>query len=170
MNMQKLLASAVFSTGLLTAGLAGMPAPAFAGSADSTFQITATVEGSCSVSANDVSLGTYDPGAATLEGTGTIDYQCTPGLSPTISLDNGLYGANPNSRVLSSGSSALDYQLYQDNGYSTVWGDGTNGSSVESVTADGNSDSTTVYVAVPTGQTNAAAGSYSDTVTATINW
>ncbi len=170
MNMQKLFASAVFSAGLITAGLAGFPAAAFAGSQDSTFQITATVEGSCSVTANDVSLGTYDPGASTLEGTGTIDYQCTPGLSPTISLNDGLYGVNPYSRILSTGSSSLDYQLYQDAGYSTVWGDGTDGASVESVTADGNSDSTTVYVAIPSGQTNAAAGSYSDTVTATINW
>jgi len=170
LNLQKLPAKALFFAGLTSAGLASLSVPAFAGSAQTQFQISATVAGSCSISATDVNLGAYVPGASTLEGTGTIGYQCTPGLSPAIALDNGLYSPNPNNRILVNNSSSLSYQIYQDSGYSTVWGDGTNGSSVESVTADGNNDTTTVYVAVPTNITGVVAGTYSDTVTATISW
>jgi len=170
MNLRKLFAVAV-SAGVMSACLASLSAPAFAGSADTTFNVTASVAGSCTISATDVDLGAYDPGSAS-DGTGTITYQCTPGLSPAISLDSGQNGGgNPNDRQMSNGGSGLlGYNIYQDDTFSTLWGDGTDGSSTDPVTADGNSDTVTAYVTAPSGQTLVPSGSYTDTVTATINW
>jgi len=160
---------AVVSSGVISACLMARPAPAFAGSADTTFNVNATVAGSCTISATDVNLGTYDPGSA-LNGTGTITYQCTPGLSPSIALDGGSNSSgNPSGREMSGSSGFLSYNIYQDDSDTVLWGDGTDGSTV-SATADGNQDTATTYVTVPSGQSSAAAGSYTDTVTATINW
>jgi spore coat protein U-like protein len=171
MNVKKRLATAILSSSLMAACLACLSSPAVAGSTDTTFNVTASVAGSCTISATDVALGAYDPGNAST-GSGTITYQCTPGLSPSIELDAGQNGGgNPNDRAMSNGASGLlDYNIYQDSGFSTLWGDGTNGSTVENVTADGNSDNVTAYVIAPSGQNSAAAGSYSDTVQATIVW
>jgi spore coat protein U-like protein len=171
MNVKKRLAAGILSSSLMAACLACLSSPAVAGSNDTTFNVTASVTGSCTISATDVALGAYDPGSAS-DGTGTITYQCTPGLSPSIELDAGQNGSgNANDRAMSNGGSGrLDYNIYQDNTFSILWGDGTNGSNVEDVTADGNSDDVTAYVTAPSGQSSAAAGSYSDTVTATIDW
>jgi len=171
MTLRKIFAASVLSTGMMSFYLAGMSAPAFAGSGDTTFNVNATVAGSCTISATNAALGAYDPGSNSFA-TATITYQCTPGLSPAIALDAGQNGGgNPDSRAMSDGASDfLTYNIYQDPSHSTVWGFGADGSPAESVNADGNADNVTAYVAMSPGQSSAPEGSYSDTVTATINW
>jgi spore coat protein U-like protein len=145
--------------------VAGGPALASPPPGQAPFNITATVAGSCTLSAADASLGAYDS-STDLDGTAEITYQCTSGLSPSISLGAPFH-------TLSTGTGGnIDYNLYQDSGHSVLWGDGvTNGSQTEGVTADGSSHNATAYIRVYAGQGGSAwAGSYSDTVTATINW
>ncbi len=169
MKLRRMITAAALSTGMLTACLAILSGPAFAGSADTTFNVTASVAGSCTISATNVDLGAYDPASGS-NATGTITYQCTPGLSPSISLDGGLNSSgNPNGREMAGSPGFLTYNIYQDDSDTTLWGDGTEGST-EAATADGNSDTATAYVNAPSGQTSAPAGNYTDTVTATINW
>jgi len=151
-------------------GLAAVSVPAFAGSSNTSFQINTTIAGSCTVSAGDVVLGAYDSGAG-LTGSGTISYQCTPGTSPSIGLNAGQWAAGDISRRnLFDGAHSLAYQIYSDPGYSVVWGTGSNGASPLSASGDGNNDTATMYVQVFSGQTQLNAGTYTDTVTAEIDW
>jgi len=165
MKLSALIGIAVIGMGL---GLAGQ-ALAVPGS-ESQFQITASVAGSCTISAGDVVLGDYDSGAG-VTGTGTISYQCTPNTSPSIGLDSGQYGAGDvTRRNLFDGAHSLAYQIYSDAGYSSVWGNGTNGASPLSVSGDGNADNASMYIEVFSGQTQLNVGTYTDSVTAEIDW
>src|SRR5689334_19496230 len=66
---------------------------AFAGSATSNLSISATVQDNCTITANSLSFGAYDPvsgnASAPLTGSGTISVTCTSGSSATITLDQG---------------------------------------------------------------------------------
>jgi len=174
MRLRQTFTKAVMASLMMTACLACLSRPAFAGSGDTTFGVSATVAGSCTISATDVDLGAYS-NASNSSGAATITYQCTPGLSPSIALDTGLYGGmngppTTNNRAMSNGAGGLlGYNIYQDAGLGTVWGDGTNGANPKSVTADGNADTVSAFVFVQSGS-SVPAGSYSDTVTATIGW
>lgn len=72
-------------------------------------------------------------------------------------------------RLMTDSSNTLSYNLYTDVTYTTVWGDGTGGSSPVAGTGSGSLQSLTVYGRVPSGQ-GEPTGSYSDTVTATITY
>jgi spore coat protein U-like protein len=61
----------------------------------------------------------------------------------------------------------LTYELYQNSAHSTVWGN-TSGTGVAN-TGNGTQQSITVYGTVDAGQ-NVPAGSYSDTVVATVSF
>ena len=121
----------------------------------------------CSISTTGVAFGSYDVFVGTPRtSTGTITYSCTVGLSIRIELGMGSSGTYA-ARTMRQASEALDYNLYRDSNYATVWGDGSGGTGVFTGTtllAPGN---VTVYGRLPAGQ-NVSAGAYSDTVVATI--
>jgi len=71
--------------------------------------------------------------------------------------------------LMTDGSNTLEYNLYTDAGRTTVWGDGTASSVTAAGTGSGAQQSLTVYGRIPASQ-SVPAGSYSDTVTATINF
>jgi spore coat protein U-like protein len=105
------------------------------------------------------------------DSTGSITYTCVSLLSPiTIDLSK---GSAPTyvPRQMRKGIDTLNYNLYLDASRVSIWGDGTGGSSrygpvspplVTPVTV-------TIYGRVPAGQ-NVRIGSYTDTVTVTINF
>jgi spore coat protein U domain-containing protein, fimbrial subunit CupE1/2/3/6 len=129
---------------------------------------------SCVVSAGGVAFGLYDPTSpGALPSSGTITVNCTVpnGNNPvTIALSAGFSGSF-GTRTMSSGLDTLSYNLYLDAAHSQVWGDGTGGSvtDTQSVTHGKPSFSATVYGLMPASQ-NAAAGSYNDTITVTVNY
>ncbi len=126
---------------------------------------------SCTISATAVSFGTYNPLTPTpLDTTGTLTYQCDFVVFPSITLSMGSSGTYT-ARTMQSGSNTLSYNLYQDAVHLLVWGDGTGGTlaytalvSVPNVPVP-----VTVYGRVPA-QQNAGAGTYADTVVATIHF
>ena len=70
----------------------------------------------------------------------------------------------------SSGNDALSYNLYIDAARSTIWGDGTGGSSTQTINMTGSHPSTlSIYGRVPPLQ-DVSMGSYSDSVMVTINF
>lgn len=129
---------------------------------------TAQLGANCSVSTTGVAFGTYDvfsPSPRT--STGTITYSCTAGLLIRIELATGSSGSYA-ARTLGNGTDSLQYNLYTDGGYATVWGNGSGGTGVFSEIASvGPAVSVPVYARVPAAQ-NVSIGSYSDTVIATI--
>lgn len=151
---------------------------ALAATATGTFSVTATVSATCTLGTTNVAFGMYDPSSgSSTNAAGSIQVTCTSGTTYSIAIDAGANAggatAFSNRRMKANTSDYLGYQLYLDSGRATVWGDGTNGSSLNptsgSFTGDGSQHSYTVYGQVTAGN-YAAPGSYSDAVNVTITY
>ncbi len=148
-----------------------------AATATSNLSVTASVSANCTISTAPVAFGAYDPVSANastaLAGTGTVNVTCTNGASTTVTLgqgsnaNTGSTDAAPARRLKDGGTNYLTYELYQDTGHTTVWGN-TAGTGVAN-TGTGGQTSITVYGTVDAGQ-NVPAGNYSDTVVATVTF
>lgn len=147
--------------------------PALAETDTATFDVTATVNDSCTVFTADLEFGTYDPSGSALEGTTTITAMCTEGTEYDIGLDTGGNGTNATSTtramVDGEGSSYLDYELYTDSSRTSVWGDTVGTDTVNNPSAAGGSNDETVYGEIP-GEQFVTAASYSDTINVTITF
>jgi spore coat protein U-like protein len=104
---------------------------------------------------------------------GTIQANCSSGSSATITLGQGANAASGStdgspSRRLSNGiGDFLNYNLYQDSTANLIWGN-TSGTGVV-INDTGIGVTKAVYAKIPLGQ-NVPAGSYLDTVVATITF
>jgi spore coat protein U domain-containing protein, fimbrial subunit CupE1/2/3/6 len=144
-----------------------------AGSATSSLSTTGTVANNCTISTAAVAFGSYDPvvanASANLDGTGSLTVACTKGAATTFGLDLGSNASGSTRRLTDGASNYLTYQFYQDSGRSTVWGN--SGADLYTPAAAPSKAARvfTVYGRVPSNQ-DVPAGSYSDTVTATVNF
>lgn len=134
-----------------------------------TFDVTATVVDSCTLSAgNTLAFGNYDPNAAEVDGSTTISASCTSGTTADIAIDGGGAADTANRQMSGNtdGTNKLGYQLYSDSGRTTVWGEG-----VDAVTYTGigvlTSEDLTVYGRIAAAQ-DVPVDTYSDTVTVTL--
>jgi spore coat protein U-like protein len=117
-----------------------------------------------------VSFGSYT--GTVISTSGAISVTCTNSTSYSVSLNQGsTTGGAVNARLMAGPSSAtLGYALYSNSGMTTIWGDGTNGTSVVgSQTGNGTAQSIPVYGQIQAGQ-YPTPGSYSDTVVATVTY
>jgi len=142
----------------------------YAATDNTTFQVTATVEDTCEVSATDLTFGTYDPNAGDLDGTSIVTATCTNGTTYDIGLDTGQNAANASTttRAMTDSTNYLDYELYSDSGRTTVWGD-TVGTDTVQQTSGGGAENLTVYGQIP-GNQFVPAASYSDTINVTVTY
>lgn len=132
--------------------------------------VPAASEAACSATAVAVAHGAYNPKATGADNaTGSITVTCNPNAAFSIALSDGGGTGYANRRMLRTPAGyQLNYQLYSNSGRTTVWGDGTGGTSTVSYTSRA-SATATVYGQVPALQ-NVGAGSYSDTVVVTITY
>lgn len=121
-----------------------------------------------------VNFGTYQVfNASPLDSTGSITLYCT-GVQPmdlfTIELGPGASG-NASNRYMLNGAVMLNYNLYLDAPRSTIWGNGSNGTTaLGPLSIDDQTPTTwTVYGRIPAMQ-NVPAGNYSDTVLVTVQF
>jgi spore coat protein U-like protein len=150
-----------------------------AATATSTLTVSATVATTCTISTTaQLAFGTYDPIGANastpLDGTGQINVACTKGTnSPMIGMDLG-QNASGTTRRMTSGTDFLAYEIYQPNPagtgcpYTTAWGN-EGAARYDPGTVNKTGKDITVCGRVPANQ-DVAAGSYTDTVVATINF
>jgi spore coat protein U-like protein len=133
--------------------------------------LPSVAEASCSISTTGVNFGAYDVfDPSPVDSTGSARYQCTGGTdSFTISLSQGSSGTfNPRSMVL--GNSALNYNMYLDAARTSIWGDGTAGTSLFMVSnPSGKPVTVSIFGRIPAGQ-DVAVGSYSDAIVVTIQF
>lgn len=131
----------------------------------------------CTVSVSQaVAFGSYNPfGLTAVDTTGTINLSCSGLVSLylyDISLNQGSWGTF-SQRNMANGSNRLGYNLYTNTARTTVWGDGTSGTSTQGGTClivlGSCSVNLTVYARLPASQ-NVATGSYADSVTVTVNY
>lgn len=132
----------------------------------------------CNVSSTGVAYGVYDStSSSSTNATGNVHVFCTVLLVSVLSQIN--ISLSPGSsgtfapRKMSNGSDQLNYNLYKDAAHTTVWGDGTGGTGIFTdnllIAVLGTSVDHTIYGSIPPGQ-YAAAGSYSDTITVTVEF
>ncbi|MDX1292549.1 MAG: spore coat U domain-containing protein [Hyphomonas sp.] len=132
---------------------------------------------SCSVSANPLDFGTYNPiDSNNVDATGDVSVTCGAlilgvNISYKLALNSGISG-DPLNRVMSNGGNTMNYNLYTNSGRTIVWGDGTGGTGTFSNSyilslIFSRTDHFPIYGRAPTGQ-NIPPGSYSDTLVATV--
>lgn len=143
-----------------------------AATATANLGVSATVTSNCTIATVALAFGNYDPVganlAADLDSNGTVTVACTKGSTATIGL--GL-GGNPSGAVrrMTDGTDFLTYELYQDSNRTTVWGNAGAGLLSPAAAPSKAPRNFTVYGRVQANQ-DVAAGSYSDTVLATVNF
>jgi len=123
----------------------------------------------CTISTTPVSFGSYDVfNSISTPSTGSVTYWCSWAWTISIYLGKGIAGTNTPNRQMASGANRLSYNLYLDAAHTQVWGDPSPSSySTNFVWYSG--ATVTVYGLIPALQ-DVATGSYSDSVTATINF
>jgi spore coat protein U-like protein len=166
-----------FKTTLVAAlAVFALGAAAFATTATSNMSVQATVIANCTITASALDFGNYDPVSANassaLNGSTTVAVNCTNGAAATITMGQGSNAAGGSTddaplRRLKTGTNYLSYYLYQNAGRTTVWGN-TAGTGAAH-TGTGSSENVNVYAKVTEGQ-NVPAGTYTDTVVATITF
>ncbi len=132
----------------------------------------------CDVTATSINFGNYDVfSPIPVDSTASINVTCKiPSNSPQaplpviISLSPGNSGSFSPRSMQSTGADTLDYNLYTNASMSTIWGDGGGSSSVQTAfVAKDMPWSATLFGRIPA-QQNVRAGSYSDTITVTIDF
>lgn len=131
--------------------------------------------GSCSsITTPAIAFGTaLIPGTTNVEQVTLVSTVCSVGTAYTISFGPGNHPTTvgPTAhRQLASGSNLMQYDIYQDSARTTYWGDGSDvvGNGLGG-TGNGGTQQYPVY-SVLNVPTNAAIGSYSDTVVVTISF
>ena len=130
--------------------------------------VIATVPANCLISATSLTFESQVIFTSALSAESVVTVSCTTGSPYWVSLDNGM-NALSGQRRMKSGTNYISYELYRDSARSLRWGatkdvDTVSGTGVYSGTGF------PVYGKVPTPATQPPPGTYSDTITATVNF
>lgn len=168
MNRFKHLALSVF---LLT-GI-GLVSQANAGTASTNFQVTINITNACdaaSLTAGNVDFGTHTFLDSNITASSNLTVKCTTGAPYQIALNAGANPATPGdttTRRMINGTNYVPYNLYSDAAYSASWGD-TSTTGQLSETGTGVTQTFPIYGKASPG--NVPAGTYTDTVQATVTY
>ena len=139
-----------------------------------SLNVSATVTNNCTISTAPLAFSQYDPvianASADLDGTGRVTVACTKGATPNIGLGGGS-SASGTARRLSDGSGVnyLTYELFQDSGRSVAWTSSGSGMLTPVAATSKAARDFTVYGRIAANQ-DVPAGSYTDSVVATVNF
>lgn len=164
-----------FSRALLGGLLLGGTALGQAQPVTDTFQVLITISGTCNVlTTTDINFGTQTPstGSDSYNQTGSIGVQCTNGLDFHVGLDGGTTTGNVTGRaMLGPNNVQIPYSLSSISYGGSNWGN----SSPSWYSGTGLGLGSSYEIAIPvyaraTLQGNELAGTYRDTVTATLTF
>lgn len=139
--------------------------------------VSANVTANCSVTTTPLAFGTYNPlSAATVTGTGTIVLRCTRGSVPAVALDNG-QNASGAQRRMTVGGEFLAYNLFRPIantpgaacpavGAGTAW----NSTAYTLASAPSSASRSFNVCGELPGSQDVSAGTYVDTVVATVTF
>ncbi len=121
----------------------------------------------CTYTSGSIAFGNYSS-SQTLDAVGNIAIYCNGKATVAVRISKGNSGTYT-ARTMTGSGGTLSYNLYTSNAYSTVWGDTTSGTGeVQQSTATAGTLNFPVYGRIPSGQTSALAGSYTDNLTVTF--
>lgn len=138
-----------------------------------SFAASTLVRANCTLATSNLSFGTVNVLTANVDATTTIGLNCTNGSAWTMRLNGGTVANNVVARRMGPGGAGpgvINYQLRHTSPAGPLWGDGTGGTTVLTGTGNGTSQTVTVYGRVPGGQPAPPVGTYTDTVTATVEF
>jgi spore coat protein U-like protein len=130
------------------------------------FALPTVASAECTLNIIDINFGSYDtlnPLATDIAGDFSVTCDTETSLQVSLSAGLGTYSA----RRLLSGTDALLYNLYTDPTRLTIWGDGSPGTGVLSLSGTGGNY--TVYGRIPARQ-NVPVGTYGDTITVILTF
>jgi len=157
---------------LLMIALAATSSQAMAGSATANFQVSATVNASCLVSASNVDFGPVTPaGTGTATATGSITSTCSKTTPYSLAISAGSSGSVSDRKMagsISGNTDTLAYNLYSDSGATKVWGE-TAGTNTVDLTGTGVAQTSTIYGKLPLNQ-YIKPDSYKDNLTVTLTY
>jgi spore coat protein U-like protein len=121
----------------------------------------------CTVTTTSVAFNPYDVfNTLNNDITGTLTVRCNPGQAYALSLSTG--SGTYASRKLVNGPYLLSYNLYTDAARTTIWGDGTAGTST--VSGNAKNATHTVYGRIPARQNARMGSGYTDTIVVTVTY
>jgi spore coat protein U-like protein len=152
---------------------------AYAAQATSQFQVTATVNANCTLGSTNVAFAPYDPlGTGNIQATGTLTLTCVKGTAPiSIDLDNGVSGTRQMAGAAPGNTDVITYELYKPTSnaagaacaYTAVWGTGATNGLVPTAAPSKAPRTYNICGQAALGQ-DVSADSYSQTITATVNF
>ena len=149
------------------------PVVGLADSASSTIAVSATVRRNCTIATTPLAFGSYDPvvgnASTPLDGTATVTIACTMGTPASIGLDIGANAAATQRRLTNGSAAYLNYQIFLDSAYSTVWGTDTTNQLDAGTAPSKTPRAFPVYGRIPAAQ-DVPIGAFSDAVVATVNF
>lgn len=150
----------------LAAALASTTPAAFAATTDTTFQVSITVQNSCTIGATPLVFPAVTGNIpANHDATATLTVTCNNGAAYAVGLNDGTNGT----RLMNAGGTQnVSYELYSDAAHGNRWGALNTTEKVGGIGTNA-AQAMTVFGRIPTGQ-SVAAGTYTDTVTATIEF
>lgn len=152
-----------FTSFALSACLATSLHGAHATTSTATFQVTASIPPSCSISTGSaLAFGSYT--GSQIDAATTLSVTCTNTTGYTVSLSDGLNFSATRRMKLGEGD-YLAYELYQDANRASRWGN--SGAELFSGTGTGAAQSLTVYGRMPAGSA-LVPGNYADTISVTV--
>lgn len=127
------------------------------------------IENACEISVAPTMLDFQTHGvlSTNIDNTSTMSVTCTTDAVYNIGLNGGASGSVA-ARTMTDGTDFVGYQLYQEAGRTTVWGD-TVGTDTQQRNGTGTAEVITVFGRVPV-QTTPPAGTYLDTVLVTVTY
>jgi spore coat protein U-like protein len=163
----------------ITLGLLGLSSRrAAAATVTSNFTVQADVVASCTIATTGINFVNYDPVVANhttpLDANGTVTVACTSGAVTAIGMSQGANQAASSTaamplRQMVSGANHVRYDLYQDTLHALIWGDVGSGADMAYTSTGMAPVVFNIYGRMAAGQ-DAVTGTYTDTVTATIQF
>lgn len=175
-NKSNRTVSLTLRAGFALAAALLLAGPADAATATNNMTVGATVTNNCTIAASTLTFGAYDPvsanASADLDVDSTVSVTCTSGATTAITLGQGLNADTGSTdaaplRRMASGANHLSYNIFTTTGRTAVWGN-TAGTAVAH-TGTGSAVAVDVFGRITAAQ-NVPAGTYADTVVATITF
>lgn len=146
--------------------------PAYGQDSSTSMPVSATVLENCTVLSTNMAFGPItEVGAGNVDATATISLTCTANAGYDVQLNDGENALAGQRRLTNNaGDHFLNYDIFQNAGYTDRWGD-ERGVDTVSGTADIlGTETLTAYGRIPAGVAKVPAGLYTDTITVTVNF
>lgn len=171
LSIERLLGAGVVFILALSLGASGGSAQGGAQSAN--MQVNANVIRKCTISAQPLAFGEYDPvqanATAPLDGQSTLTVACTKGTAISIGMDPGANAQGTVRRMASGTADFLTYEAYKDSSHTQRWGDSAGDRYDAGVAPSRDPRQFIVYGRIAGGQ-DIAEGSFQDTILVTVQF